>query len=113
MENLIEKEIKTLSDKDMCLLKVGVREDFKKIEIYGTIIEDYTHAHDMYQTMIKKISDFLFEKETESGVFPIYNEYLEKYNLIPKMINFGLYDVNIKNIMQYYLEQEFRKRFNK
>jgi hypothetical protein len=113
MNNIVEDLISFLSDKDMCLLKVGVRKNFKKIEIYGTIVEDYTHAHTIYETMIKKISDFLFEKETESGVFPVYNEYLEKYNLIPKMINFGLYDVNIKNIMQYYLEQEFRKRFNK
>jgi hypothetical protein len=29
------------------------------------------------------------------------------------MINFGLYDINVRNILQYYLEIEFRKRFNK
>lgn len=113
MNNVIQDEIGLLSDKEMCLLKVGIKKDFKKIEIYGTIVEDYTHSSDLFNTIVKKVSDILFEKEEESGVFPIYNEYLETYNIIPKMINFGLYDINVRNILQYYLEIEFRKRFNK
>lgn len=113
MDNLIENEIKALSDKEMCLLKVGIRNNFRKIDIYGTIVEDYTHSEPMFSDILKRISDVLFEKEDGDGNFPAYNEYLEKYHLIPKMINFGFTDINIRNLLQYYLELEFRKRFNK
>lgn len=112
MENLIENEIKALSDKDMCLLKVGIRNNFRKIDIYGVIVEDYTHSKSAFNEMIKRITDVLFKKEDGDGNFPAYNEYLEKYYLIPKMINFGYTDINIRNLLQLYLELEFRKRFN-
>lgn len=113
MENLIENEIKALSDKEMCLLKVGIRNDFRKIDIYGVMIEDYSHSKPLFNEIIKRISDVLFEKEEGDGNFPAYNEYLEEYKLIPKMINFGFTDINIRNLLLYYLELEFRKRFNK
>jgi hypothetical protein len=113
MENLIENEIKALSDKEMCLLKVGIRKDFTKIDIYGIVVEDYTHSKSLFNEIIKRISDVLFEKEDGDGNFPVYNQYLEEYYLIPKMINFGFTDINIRNLLQYYLEIEFRKRFNK
>jgi hypothetical protein len=113
MENLIENEIKTLSDKEMCLLKVGIRYNFRKIDIYGTIVEDYTHSKSLFDDIIKRIADVLFEKEEGDGNFPVYNEYIEEYQLIPKMINFGFTDINIRNLLLYYLELEFRKRFNK
>jgi hypothetical protein len=113
MENLIENEIKALSDKEMCLLKVGIRYDFRKIDIYGVIVEDYTHSKSLFNDIIKRITSVLFEKEDGDGNFPVYNEYLEEYYLIPKMINFGFTDINARNLLQYYLELEFRKRFNK
>jgi hypothetical protein len=113
MENLFENELKNLSDKEMCLLKVGIRKDFKKIEIYGTLVEDYTHSRTMYDKIISKTAGVLFKEEKEDGVFPIFNKFMDDNFLMPKMINFGFIDINIKNILQYYLELEFRKRFNK
>lgn len=113
MENLIENEIKKLSDKEMCLLKVGIRNNFRKIDIYGTIVEDYTHSEPLFNNIVKRISEVLFEKEEGDGNFPEYNKYLEEYYIIPKMINFGFTDINVRNMLQYYLELEFRKRFNK